>query len=68
MLVALHSFQEPGLVNGIFNSIQVITDEARRALSDPEMPRESLLRELSVRPLTPTYHKEAAYSSAQSCV
>jgi len=68
MLVALHSFQEPGLVNGIFNSIQGITDEARRALSDPEMPRESLLRELSVRPLTTTHHNEAAYSSAQSCM
>ena len=68
MLVALHSFQEPGLVNGIFNSIQGITDEARRALSDPEMSRKSLLRELSVHLLTTAHYNEAAYSSVQLCV
>jgi len=40
MLVALHSLQEPGLVNDIFNSVQGITNEARRALSNPEMSHE----------------------------
>ncbi|KXN91676.1 Cystathionine beta-lyase [Leucoagaricus sp. SymC.cos] len=38
---------EPELVNGIFDAIQNITDEARRALADPELPRESLLQVLS---------------------
>ncbi|KAG6909949.1 hypothetical protein DXG01_014218 [Tephrocybe rancida] len=38
---------EPELVNGILKSIQSISDEARRALADPEMPRETLLAALS---------------------
>ncbi|KAF4613766.1 hypothetical protein D9613_007877 [Agrocybe pediades] len=38
---------EPELVNGILKSIQSISDEARRALADPELPRESLLSALS---------------------
>lgn len=46
--ILIHHFQEPELVNGILNAIQNISDEARRALADPEMPRESLLQVLSV--------------------
>ncbi|KAG5352022.1 hypothetical protein C0989_004165 [Termitomyces sp. Mn162] len=38
---------EPELVNGILNAIQSISDEARRALADPEIPRETLLSALS---------------------
>lgn len=38
---------EPELVNSILDAIQSITDEARRALADPEMPRELLLQALS---------------------
>ncbi|KAG6868062.1 putative secondary metabolism biosynthetic enzyme [Termitomyces sp. T159_Od127] len=38
---------EPGLVNGILSTIQSISDEARRALADPEMPRKALLSALS---------------------
>ena len=40
--------QEPELVSGILKSIQSISDEARRALADPELPRDSLLSTLSV--------------------
>lgn len=39
--------QEPGLVNEILEAIQSISDEARRALADAEMPREDLLSVLS---------------------
>ncbi|KAG6850711.1 hypothetical protein H0H93_009869 [Arthromyces matolae] len=39
--------KEPELVNGILNAIQGISDEARRALADPKMPRETLLSVLS---------------------
>ncbi|KAK7032850.1 cystathionine beta-lyase [Favolaschia claudopus] len=38
---------EPELVDGIFKSIQSITDEARRALSDPELSRTELLSALA---------------------
>ncbi|KAF9532585.1 cystathionine beta-lyase [Crepidotus variabilis] len=38
---------EPDLVNGILESIQSISDEARRALADPELSRDSLLTALS---------------------
>jgi hypothetical protein len=38
---------EPELVDGILKSIQSISDEARRALADPELPRDSLLSALS---------------------
>ncbi|RDB26082.1 Cystathionine beta-lyase [Hypsizygus marmoreus] len=38
---------EPELVNGILQAIQSISDEARRALADPEMPRDTLLSALS---------------------
>ena len=40
--------QEPELVNGILQSIQSISDEARRALADPELPRDSMLSALAV--------------------
>jgi hypothetical protein len=36
------------LVDGILKSIQSISDEARRALADPELSRDSLLSILSV--------------------
>lgn len=45
----LWNSQEPELVNGILETIQNISDEARRVLADPELPRESLLQALSVR-------------------
>ncbi|KAJ7914934.1 Cys/Met metabolism PLP-dependent enzyme-domain-containing protein [Mycena leptocephala] len=38
---------EPDLVDGILKSIQSITDEARRALADPELSRAELLSALS---------------------
>lgn len=41
-------FQEPELVNGMLQAIQSISDEARRTLADPELPRESLISVLSV--------------------
>jgi len=44
--------QEPELVNGILQSIQGISDEARRALADPELPRESMLSALAVSKCT----------------
>ena len=36
-------------MKAIFKSIQSICDEARRALDDPELPRDDLLSALSVR-------------------
>ena len=42
------SFQEPELVNGVLEAIQSISDEARRALADPELSREALLAALKV--------------------
>ncbi|PFH53110.1 hypothetical protein AMATHDRAFT_55556 [Amanita thiersii Skay4041] len=39
--------REPELVGKILESVQSISDEARRALADPELPRESLLSALS---------------------
>ncbi|KAH9481650.1 Cystathionine beta-lyase [Psilocybe cubensis] len=39
--------KEPELVNSIMEAIQTISDEARRALADPELPRESLLDAIS---------------------
>ena len=42
------SFQEPELVNGVLEAIQSISDEARRALADPEISRENLLEALNV--------------------
>ncbi|KII89746.1 hypothetical protein PLICRDRAFT_39906 [Plicaturopsis crispa FD-325 SS-3] len=41
--VGLKKSQEPELVNGILDAIQTICDEARRALADPELSRDSLL-------------------------
>ncbi|KAJ2916633.1 hypothetical protein MD484_g3808, partial [Candolleomyces efflorescens] len=38
---------EPELVNGILKSIQGISDEARRALADPELPRDALISALN---------------------
>lgn len=40
--------QDPELVNGLLESIQSISDEARRCLADPELSREQLLSALSV--------------------
>jgi hypothetical protein len=48
-LIKVHILQEPELVDGILESIQNISDEARRVLADPELPRDSLLSALSVR-------------------
>ena len=36
-------------MNNMFEAIQSITDEARRALDDPELSREQLLSAISVR-------------------
>lgn len=41
--------QEPELVNGILDSIQAISDEARRILADPELPRERQVEGIGVR-------------------
>ena len=41
-------YQEPELINGLLNSIQSISDEARRCLADPELSREQLLNAISV--------------------
>ncbi|KAI3613759.1 cystathionine beta-lyase [Moniliophthora roreri] len=45
--VGQKKIDEPEVVNGLLNSIQSISDEARRALADPEMSREELLSALS---------------------
>ncbi|KAJ7056569.1 Cys/Met metabolism PLP-dependent enzyme-domain-containing protein [Mycena amicta] len=39
---------EPDLVDGIFKAIQSISDEARRALADPELSRSELLAAISL--------------------
>jgi len=39
--------QEPELINSPLDSIQSISDEARRCLADPELPREQLISALS---------------------
>ncbi|KAG9046474.1 cystathionine beta-lyase, partial [Tulasnella sp. UAMH 9824] len=44
--VGLKKQQEPELVNGILERIQAISDEARRALLDPELERSELLKAL----------------------
>jgi cystathionine beta-lyase/mevalonate kinase len=41
--VAEKKRQDPALVNGLLDSIQSISDEARRCLADPELSREQLL-------------------------
>jgi len=46
--VAEKKRQDPELVNGLLESIQSISDEARRCLADPELSREQLLSALSV--------------------
>jgi cystathionine beta-lyase/mevalonate kinase len=45
--VGMLKAKEPEYVEGILQAIQVISDEARRALSDPELSRESLTGALS---------------------
>jgi len=45
--VGQKKIDEPELVDSILEAIQSITDEARRALADPELPRASLLYLLS---------------------
>jgi mevalonate kinase len=40
--------QQPDMVNKLLNDIQSISDEARRALADPELPRKQLIDALSV--------------------
>ena len=47
--VARKKAMEPETVGKILDAIQVISNEARRALADPEIPRNVLLRGLSVR-------------------
>lgn len=39
--------QEPAVVEHLLDSIQSISDEARRALGDPELPRDALLAALA---------------------
>jgi mevalonate kinase len=39
--------QEPEVVEPVLASIQAISDEARRALSDPEIPRDTLIKGLT---------------------
>jgi hypothetical protein len=40
--------KEPHLVNNMFEAIQSIADEGRRALGDPELSREQLLSAITV--------------------
>lgn len=47
--VALKKSAEPALVAQLLDAIQTISDEARRALADPELPRGALLSGLAVR-------------------
>ncbi|EJD06757.1 cystathionine beta-lyase [Fomitiporia mediterranea MF3/22] len=42
--VGLKKQNEPEYVNGILEAIQAISDEARRLLADPEIPREEQIR------------------------
>ncbi|OSX57832.1 hypothetical protein POSPLADRAFT_1156013 [Postia placenta MAD-698-R-SB12] len=45
--VALKKLEDPEAINKIMDSIQSISDEARRALADPELSRTSLLSALA---------------------
>lgn len=45
--VAKLKLREPDVVNGILDQIQSISEEAQRALSDSELPREKLISVLS---------------------
>ncbi|KAF9046864.1 cystathionine beta-lyase [Hymenopellis radicata] len=45
--VGQKKLDEPEVVAGLLNAIQSISDEARRALADPEMSREDLLSVIS---------------------
>ncbi|KAI0316729.1 cystathionine beta-lyase [Amylostereum chailletii] len=45
--VAAKKLQEPDVVQGLLDSIQSISTEARRALGDPEISREALLTALA---------------------
>ncbi|KZT07708.1 cystathionine beta-lyase [Laetiporus sulphureus 93-53] len=45
--VAMKKAEDPEVVNKILDAIQSISDEAHRALADPELPRASLLSALS---------------------
>jgi mevalonate kinase len=47
--VAALKEQEPEFVNGLLGAIQDISDEAQRALADPQLSRQTLLSALSVR-------------------
>ena len=47
--VARKKVAEPEFVGKLLDAIQVISNEARRALADPEVPRNVLLAGLSVR-------------------
>ena len=46
--VARKKAEEPEVVQKLLDAIQAISDEARRALADPDVPREVLLSGLSV--------------------
>ena len=46
--VSKKKIQEPEVVGKILDAIQSISDEAQRALADPELPRETLMDGLSV--------------------
>ncbi|KAL4252293.1 GHMP kinase family protein [Abortiporus biennis] len=45
--VAEKKSREPDVVEGLLEAIQSITEEARRALADPELPRQDLLSAIS---------------------
>lgn len=44
------ALQDSEAINAILDAIQSISNEARRALADPELERADLLTALSVRP------------------
>ena len=59
------SAQEPELVEGVLNSIQSISDEARRALADPELSRGALLTAIGVRRMK---YATNSFPSSRHCV
>lgn len=45
-------------MKSVMNSVQSISDEARRCLADPELSRQQLLDAISVSPVLP-FHRNS---------
>lgn len=61
--VARKKMAEPELVGQLLDAIQTISNEARRALADPEVPRSTLLSGLAVRICECPYARRFAQQS-----